>query len=209
MTVAALRRLRQQVGLASLVVLGVVGFAALTLRTGAQAVPAAPLPVYGTVPDFSLLDQRGESFGPQRLTGSVWIADFIYTTCPGQCQLMTDRLASLQRAFAGETHLRFVSISVDPAHDTPEVLTAYARRFGGDPRWSLLTGAPAVIEALCRDTFTVSLDRSGGGREPITHSARLIVVDRVGRIRGAYDATDTTALPRLRRDLTRLLEGQG
>lgn len=169
-----------------------------------KPVEGRPLPDYGAVPAFALTDQDRGAMDAASLRGHVWVADFIFTTCPGQCLLMTDRFAQLQRAVR-EPSVRFVSITVDPAHDTPEALAAYAAQHGADPRWRLLTGDPAVIRRLCREGFRLSLDDASA---PITHSMKLVLVDPDGEIRGYYEADDAAALGRLRQDLARLLKSR-
>jgi protein SCO1/2 len=201
---------RRQLTLWALVALAVLGGVIGRTVSGHPTAPRTPLPVRGAVPTFSLTDQDGHAISHEALVGHVWIADFIFTSCPGQCLLMTDQFNALQRTFAGAEGLRFVSFSVDPSHDTPEVLAAYATRHGADPRWRLLTGEREAIFTLCRDGFGLAVDdASGTTSEPITHSVRLVLVDRTGRMRGTYDATDAQAMGRLRRDVRQLLEDAG
>ena len=174
--------------------------------TGRAPVAQTPLPVFGVVPTFSLINQSGASVDRDALRGSVWIAEFIFTRCAGQCPLMAARLAQLQRHFAREPRVRFVSITVDPAHDTPAALAAYARRYDADlARWSFLTGDAEAIRALAQQGFHLGLSDDGSVQEPITHSVKLVLVDSASRIRGYYDATDPRAMDRLKMDATRLL----
>lgn len=189
-----------------------VGFAVVLTACGlllanrlvrlASVTPAKPLPAYGAVPAFFLIDQQRETVTEASLRGRVWVADFIFTSCPGQCLLMTDRITSLQRALP-DAGLRFVSFSVDPERDTPEALAAYAQRHGGDVRWRLLTGERGVIQRLSQDGFKLT---ASGGADGIAHSTRLILVDGAGAIRGYYEVADPAAMARLRRDAARLLE---
>ena len=88
----------------------------------------SPLPTYGAVPDFTLTDARGRAVGRKDLAGKVWVADLIFTRCTDTCPLQTGEMARLQAEFAGEKELRFVSITTDPAYDTPAVLAQYAYR---------------------------------------------------------------------------------
>lgn len=188
--------------------------AVLSLDKGAMVSAAvfrpAPAPQtfarYGAVPPFSLIDQRGQSVTRETFQGRVWIADFIFTSCAGQCLLMSDAMRSLQRAFPHEHELAFVSFSVDPTRDTPEVLAAYAKRHGADARWTLVTGSRDDLHALSINGFRLSVgEQPDVVREPILHSIRLVLVDRTGAIRGYYDATDAEAMSRVRRDIARLL----
>ena len=80
---------------------------------------------YGTVPGFQLTNQNGQPFGSAQLSGKIWIADFIYTTCPGPCPMISGRMSELQKPL-DKTDVHLVSFSVDPERDTPEVLRGYA-----------------------------------------------------------------------------------
>ena len=190
------------VGLLSLLVCGGL----LMAWTGRGPAAQTPLPVFGDVPAFSLINQSGVLVDRDALRGSVWIAEFIFTRCAGQCPLMAERLAELQRHFAREPRVRFVSITVDPAHDTPEALTAYARRYHADlARWSFLTGEAAAIQTLAQEGFRLGLSDGGSAREPIIHSVKLVLVDQAGRIRGYYGAMEARAVERLNTEVAALV----
>ena len=144
------------------------------------------LPVLVQLPSFSLMERSRKPMGLDDLKGSVWIADFIFTRCPGPCPLMSSRMSKLQEAFREEASLRLVSISVDPEFDTPEVLSEYAERFQAkEGRWFFLTGEKARIHALAQSGFLV-----GDVQDVTVHSTRFILVDRKGRVRGYYDSQD-------------------
>ncbi len=107
------------------------------------------LPVYGEVPEFSLIDAGGEAVTRQNLMGSVWVADLIYTRCTDTCPIQTAHLVRFQKEFQASKDFRLVSISVDPAHDTPAVLKRYAAAHGADlARWYFLTGKMEAVEKL-------------------------------------------------------------
>jgi protein SCO1/2 len=165
-----------------------------------------PLPKDGVVPPFQLIDQNGESFGSQQLLGKIWIADFVFTTCPGPCPLISSRMSETQKPLR-DTDIKLVSFSVDPEHDTPAVLLAYAAQWHAQPgRWHFLTGDKNTIYRLSRDGFKLAT-AEGGATGPI-HSTRMVLVDRGGVIRGYYDATDADAVTRLLADTNRLLREQ-
>ena len=86
-----------------------------------------PPPTLLEVPAFELTSQAGDAFGSEQLQGEVWIANFIFTRCPTICPLLTSQMKGLTDSLA-DTPVRFVSFSVDPANDTPAVLTEYAER---------------------------------------------------------------------------------
>jgi protein SCO1/2 len=193
----------QTSGRAALIAVAVLGVAGLVaLRLAAVGAPRATPPpaALGRVPDFSLIDQEGRAFGLQELRGSVWIANFIFTRCAGQCPLMSARMEALQQALQDAPGVRFVSFTVDPEHDRPETLLRYARQYAASDRWRFLTGSTAAIHGLARDGFHLAVSEEGTPEEPITHSVRLVLVDREGMIRGAYDAMDPAAVRQLEAD---------
>lgn len=160
---------------------------------------------YGSVPEFSLTDQNGKTVTRGDLDGKVWIADFIFTNCAGTCPMLTETMIRLQRALPKEVHL--VSFSVDPGRDTPEVLAAYAAKAETDKnRWHFLTGEKEKLYDLSIKGFKLALDDTGGtDAEPITHSTRLVLVDREGKIRGYYGGTDEEEMKKLFFDAMKLL----
>ncbi|MAE65875.1 MAG: photosynthetic protein synthase I [Phycisphaeraceae bacterium] len=162
------------------------------------------------LPPFTLTERSGAPMGTEQLSGRIWIADFIFTRCMGVCPRLTREMSHLHAALADHAardDIRFVSITVDPEHDTPERLAAYADRFDADPqRWLFLTGERKTIWTLSRDGFKLPVaDNPDDRMMPIIHTQNFILVDRRGRIRGYYDAMDPERLSRLRNDLDLLL----
>ena len=183
------------------------------------------LPVIGVVPDFSLVERSGRQVRAADLKGHVWVANFIFTRCPSICPGLSARMAALQKRLRrnqpgyGETseatgpsgtrqpdggdETRLVSFTVDPEHDTAEVLRLYADRFRADPdRWLFLTGPRAAIHQLVRDGFRLGIDEqpSDEAKEesgPIIHSDRFVLVDRALQIRGYYPVTGEDGLSEL------------
>jgi protein SCO1/2 len=175
------------------------------LARNALRPPGPPLPVLGTVPAFSFVDQNGAAFGPQTLAGKPWVADFVFTRCPTICPRMTERLAALQPRLGHRVHL--VSLSVDPAFDTPERLRAFAAAHGAtSTRWHFLTGDTASVQRAVTDGFKITLAREGPEDDflSIVHGVHVVLVDGEGQIRGYYDSTDPEALDRLVEDAARL-----
>ena len=116
------------------------------------------LPRLWEVPDFALIERSGQSVTRADLRGKVWIASIIFTRCVDECPLVSNHMARLQATFAAEPDVRLVSITVDPAYDTPEVLTRYAQSFAAQPqRWLFLTGDKATIYRLVREGFRLGL----------------------------------------------------
>jgi protein SCO1 len=148
------------------------------------------------LPGFLLTDQRGKPFGLDDLKGRVWVADFVFTSCPIACPKLTERMAKIQRRSRGLGQaFHLVTFTVDPENDTPERLASYATSYHADPsRWSFLTGSLGSIEATVVKGFKIAM-----GKEPVAegstlftifHGEKLVLVDGEGSIRGYYDADD-------------------
>jgi len=153
------------------------------------------LPVLWDAPAFSFRDQEGRPFASRDLRGHVWISDFFFTSCTSICPMMTARMAELQTLVLNP-EVRFVSFSVDPEHDTPEVLKRYASMWKADPaRWRFLsTDRKGLAEtAAAMRTFVSPPEEDG----PIQHSGVFILTDGEGRVRGVYDSSEPSALARL------------
>jgi len=162
-----------------------------------------PLPVYWQIPPFQLTAQSGQPFDSKSLEGSVWVADFIFTTCPGPCPRMSSQMRGVQTAVATIPGVKLVSFTVDPANDTPAVLAAYATRYRAEPdRWFFLTGERAALETICRTGFKLG-DVDGS----LVHSTRFVLLDRHSRVRGFYSLLEDGALPKLLHDI-RTLAGE-
>ena len=163
---------------------------------------------YGTVPNFELVNQDGQRFGSVQLAGKIWIADFIYTSCPGPCPMISTRMSELQKPLE-KTDVHLVSFSVDPTRDTPEVLRSYAERLHTEPkRWDFLTGPKSAIYDLSHKGFKLAVsDGSDEAGIPV-HSTRIVLVDRHGEIRGYYEATEADAVTKLLADTSHLLREQ-
>lgn len=181
---------------------------ALPVTRAALPAPVPLPPMLGTVPDFKLVDQTGAPFGPDRLAGRVWIADFIFTRCPDVCPRMTERLVRVHRTLGDRADI--VSVSVDPDYDTPERLAAFARAHGADsPRWHFLTGESGPMQDSVLRGFKVAFSRDSDDVSTITHGVHVVLVDGRGRIRGFYDSNDADALERLEADVQRLTARPG
>lgn len=190
---------------AAVVVAGIALLAAQRLNGGEQ--PAVG--DFGRVPAFALTDQAGRTVSDRDLRGAPWVANFIFTRCPSACPMLTAKFKALQADLRDLPRVRFVSISVDPEHDTPAVLMAYARRFSADTsRWSFLTGPLEQIERTVIQGFKVHIGKPEvRSAEPtlidIMHGEHFVLVDGSGTIRGYYRA-EAAALDELKTALRAL-----
>jgi cytochrome oxidase Cu insertion factor (SCO1/SenC/PrrC family) len=163
---------------------------------------------YGSVPTFQLVNQNGQAFGSNQLAGKIWIADFIFTACPGPCPMISSRMSELQKPLE-KTDVHLISFSVDPEKDTPKVLRGYAEKLHAQPqRWDFLTGPKATIYDLSKNGFKLGVsDGSEEAGVPV-HSTRMVLIDRHGQIRGYYDALAPDAVTKLLADTSHLLREQ-
>ena len=176
--------------------------------------PVEPLPVLGTIPDFTLTDRSGRPIGRDDLLGAPWVADLVFTRCVLACPLMTTRMAALDRdlpsAHGAAPAARLVSISVDPEHDQPAVLGEYAGRYHASDRWLFLTGSRDEIYRLAAEGLKLGFDPNPPlvplqPGDNIYHSTRFVLVDAAGRVRGYYDSESGEQLEWLRQDFARLV----
>jgi cytochrome oxidase Cu insertion factor (SCO1/SenC/PrrC family) len=176
----------------------------LLVRGERRAEPprASRLEVLATLPEFALVDSAGSSFGLDDLAGAPWVADFVFTRCRMSCPLLTGKMRELAGRLPADSRTRLVSISVDPEHDTPEVLRRYAEEQGADGRWRFLTGPRAEVRALVRDGFLLPVeDQPSNESMPVLHSDRFVLVDGAGRVRGYYAPLEAGELDRLLADV--------
>jgi cytochrome oxidase Cu insertion factor (SCO1/SenC/PrrC family) len=183
--------------------LGIRKSALIVLLVLGGCAPEKPLRVLGEVPEFQLVDQKGQKFERTALDGHVWVADFVYTTCQGPCPRMSSHMRTLQKATGAEVKL--VSFTVDPDNDTPAALAAYAEHFSADStRWTFLTGDKQTLNMLDQDAF--KLGTLGAGMD---HSTRFVLVDKKGRIRGYYGIAEGNPVEKIAKDAARLEKEQG
>ncbi|MFN0127432.1 MAG: FG-GAP-like repeat-containing protein [Verrucomicrobiales bacterium] len=175
-----------------------------------ELIPNRPHPrVLGSAPRFALTDQEGARFPSSRLTGTPWVANFMFTRCPTVCPRQTAVLKSVQdiiKVGPGLEGIRLVSFSVDPAHDTPEVLKAYAGSAGADPDvWKFLTGsAQEIRDTISRDGFKLAVQEDPEVPGGLLHSPLFVLVDAYQRIRGLYDSQTPQAVRELLTDVAAL-----
>jgi protein SCO1 len=191
---------------------------------------APGLPMLGELPAFSLVAEDGKPFRKDDLLGRVWIADFVFTSCSDACPRLQAKMKKIQdRLIPLEQggNIGLLSISVDPERDTPAKLKQYAEIFGARPGlWRSLTGDQQEVERTVVRGFHTAMARmprpapdpvptndwrpSGAVQGSDTHAQafdimhgeRLVLVDRMGRIRGYYEADDHDRLLRDARALT-------
>jgi protein SCO1 len=133
-------------------------------------------------PDFTLTDQDGHPVQLSSLRGKVVLLDFIYTSCPGPCPLLSRKFAQFQQKLGERVgkDVMLLSITVDPQHDTPAVLKEYARRYQADTSgWKFLTGSSQQIIEV---SFQYGVDYYGESGGEINHLVATYIIDRAGNV---------------------------
>jgi protein SCO1/2 len=151
--------------------------------------------------DFQFTERSGKKVRLTDLAGKIVVVNFFFATCPGSCRQFTSTIAGLQEDFKNDADVRFVSVTVDPAKDTPESLTKYAADYGADAdRWWFVTAPLAETQELGRSLKVTVLG--------MNHTDEMILIDRSGVIRGTYDHKDPQKLAKFKTDLRSLLKEQ-
>ena len=162
-----------------------------------------PLLVYGTVPDFALTNQFGRVVSLADLRDHVWVADIIFTRCPGPCPKMTRQMSELQAALSANEPVQLISLTADPEFDTPEILKRYGEAHGAAAdRWYFLTGKKTDVYRLATKGLLQILDevkpeQRESENDLFVHSTKFLVVDKQGRIRASFDGAEPGSVPKI------------
>lgn len=181
--------------------------AEVTLADGRQVIDT----VYNRIPPFKLIDQDGKTVDQSITKGKIFVADFFFTRCGTICPKISSQLTRVQDIFRNKADVVFLSHSVDPEHDRPTELKAYARKYEAIPgKWYFLTGDKAEIYNLAMHGYYLpAVDagvKEGKPDETFIHSEKLVLVDKEGIVRGFYDGTDKEDVDRLVLEIRVLLD---
>jgi len=154
---------------------------------------------FGMIKPFSLTDQKGKPCTQDSLLGKVVIVDFIFTRCGTICPMMSKQMQYLQQALQTEKNVIFISHTIDPEYDTPQVLEEYSKIYNAKyPQWRFVTGSKQDIYNLAAHTYKISVDDGGTGTpDDLTHSDRFVLIDSNGQIRAYKSAQDEKDLNKL------------
>ncbi len=180
--------LRRTAGLTvALVTLAAVTW--LTLGASHHSKRVSGLSKIGPAPEFTLTAQNGKLVSLSGLRGKVVVVAFVYTNCPDACPLLTAKMAMLETRLGAHfgRNVAFVSITVDPERDSPEVLARYARTHGGNVAgWDFLTGSPGEIANVALGYGVVARKIERG---TVDHALVTTIVDQRGIMRVQYLGT--------------------
>ena len=188
-----------------------LGLLAVLAVVGCSKRSAKDVPVLGQLPEFSLVDQNEQAFDRDTMEGKLWVSAFVFTHCRSTCPRITAHMKGLQSRLSDVPSAHFVSVSVDPRNDTPEVIKAYMTKNELDEsNWRFVTGEEEAIRHVVVDGFRVGLgdaDSKAAGAEDIMHSNSFVLVDAEAQVRGYYRANND-GIGDLERDLRALAAGE-
>jgi protein SCO1 len=157
---------------------------------------------YHTIPNFSFLNQYGDTISQKVLDDKITVVDFFFTTCKSICPKMSDQLAVVQEKFRNDTAIIILSHTVNPAYDNVDIMAEYAKEYGAiTGKWHFLTGSKKEIYDMARFGYYITALDGDGGEHDFIHSEKLVLVDRYKRIRGYYDGTSPEEVIKLIEDI--------
>jgi len=158
--------------------------------------------VYHTIQPFFFTNQYNEKITEKTVDHKIYVADFFFATCQSICPQMSSQLVHVQNAFKNDKDVLILSHTVNPMHDTVEVLYGYAQSYGAiKGKWHFLTGSKKEIYDLAKNSYLVNALQDDGTPEGFLHSELFVLVDSQKRIRGSYDGTDSVAVKKLIEDI--------
>lgn len=168
-------------------------------------------------PKFNLTDQNGTKISNSSYTGKVYLIEFFFTTCPSICPIMNRNMVLIQDEFKNEKNFGIASISINPEHDTPTVLNAYAAKYKATmASWHFLTGDKAEIYEIANKGFTIFVGENAKVNGGFEHSGLVALIDKKGTIRCRrdannnpimyYDGLEKTGVEALKEDIKILLK---
>lgn len=161
---------------------------------------------YHKIGNFSFTNQDGKTITEKDYNGSVYVADFFFTTCHTICPIMSNQMERVYEKFKGNTKVKFLSHTVDPEIDTVAQLKRYAIKHNADAsQWNFVTGSKKELYAITRTGYLLTAEQGDGGPDDFIHTQNFALIDMDKRIRGFYDGTDSTDMNQLMKDIDLLL----
>ncbi|WP_367915383.1 SCO family protein [Leadbetterella sp. DM7] len=164
--------------------------------------------VYHRIPDFSFVNQDGDTVTQEDVAGKIYVADFFFSTCPTICPIMKGQMLRIFEKYKDNDSLMILSHSINPRYDTPEVLKQYKEKLGvNSPRWQFLTGTQTDVYKLAQNSYLTSAleDSTAADEGGFVHSGAFVLIDKDRHIRAIYDGTKEKEVDKLMADIDRLL----
>ncbi|MGL2965723.1 SCO family protein [Flavobacterium sp. XGLA_31] len=174
------------------------------------------LQVIGPAPKFILTDQNGNKVSNKSYMGKVYVVEFFFSTCPSICPIMNKNMVDIQNAFFGNPNFGIASISIDPEHDTQEVLKQHAELLGvKSANWHMLTGDKQYIFDIANKGFNLYAGENKNVKGGFEHSGLFALIDKKGFVRCRkddsgnpilyYDGLEKKGVKAIQEDIKKLL----
>lgn len=161
---------------------------------------------FRTIPDFKLRNQDSTIVTAKDFDGTIYVADFFFTSCPTICPVMHRNLLKVYQKYKGNPEVKFASHTIDVKYDTPSRMKSYATKLGvTGTQWEYLWGTRDEIYALAERNYLVAAQEDSKAPGGFVHQGYLILVDKNKRIRGAYDGVQDKDVAKLMQDMDILL----
>lgn len=162
--------------------------------------------IYPKIPDFSFISHQNQVVTQQSMKGKIYVADFFFTTCPTICPVMKKNMLKVYKRFKDHPDVRILSHTIDPDHDTPQVLGQYAKDLGvKGTMWQFVTGEREKIYQIGQKHYMVSAGTDPKEPGGYIHSGAFVLVDKDRQVRGMYDGTSEISTGQLIKDIRNLL----
>ncbi|KAA0989291.1 SCO family protein [Dyadobacter aurulentus] len=163
--------------------------------------------IYHTIPAFSFVNQDGDTISEEIVKGKIYVTDFFFTTCPTICPVMKRQMTKIYNQYKGNPEFMILSHSIDPEHDTPQVLNKYAKDLGVEGnQWQFLTGEKEKIYDIGQKKYMAVVQEDSAAAGGFLHSGAFILVDKEKHVRGMYDGTTEEGTEKLMKDIAKLLK---
>lgn len=140
------------------------------------------------VPDFEFVNQNGDTVTNEDYLGKVYVVEYFFTTCPSICPVMNENLKEVQEEYKDNSDFGIASFTIDPEHDTPEVLKNYAKNHGiAFPNWNFLTGDRNEIYEMANTGFGIFANEDETVPGGFAHSGLFALIDKEGYVRSRVD----------------------
>lgn len=163
--------------------------------------------VYHTIPGFSFINQDGKLVTEKDFAGSIYVADYFFTTCQSICPIMSTQMQRVYNNFKGNNRVKFLSHTVDPETDSVSVLKQYANEHNANAsQWMFVTGSKPALYEQARKGYFLDAEEGNGGPEDFIHTQNFALIDNQRHIRGYYNGTDSLDINKMIADINVLLE---
>ena len=160
-----------------------------------------------SIASFSFLDQDSATVTNATFLNQVYVADFIFLSCPTICPVMNVEMLRVYKAFEKNQGVAFLSHTIDPANDSIPRLKAYAENLGiNASRWHFVTGNQDSIYKIAEKSYFTSVYPDSVDKSNYIHGGGLVLIDTKRRIRGVYDGTNPLETERLIKEINLLLK---